>query len=192
MLTIDVVLPVAAPSTRPSKAELTSRLMSLTPALAADRNRFQTALIYLASQWLPSIDRVAWFTGIDREYVARRARRWADRGVWDRGVIADDLLTAEWLALVVDVGEGLPTEIDVAGWLGAGASDEADLDDEDEEAIEDADGLLDALWTDRGITSEVNEPSCLSEVEERVPALAYSTSTGPAFLRGPNRSLFLR
>lgn len=94
-------------SARPSKAVLIERVRTLLPGVPEECHRFQSGLLFLASQWTPNVDRLARFTGQEREFVARRARRWMDHGLWNTDHSDGDALDPTHLAHAVEVGEGL-------------------------------------------------------------------------------------
>jgi hypothetical protein len=126
----------------PSRAELQAMLHGVAPELLRDASRYLTALVYLASRSRPSVDRVAMLLGCDREFVARRARRWADHGLWNTP-LPDDQLTSERLSSLVDIGEGIVPRVappETLAYVGH-ATDEG----------EDGDVLLDALWRGLGL-----------------------------------------
>lgn len=97
--------PRLARRTRPSKAELIARVEELCAGTPAESPQFCTALLYLASQWTANIDRLAAFAVCDREFVAIRARRWADHGLWGTGE-TEEAPDPEAFLYAVRVGEG--------------------------------------------------------------------------------------
>lgn len=71
---------------RSTRATITARVLALDPDLAPGSERFAAALVLVAGHEIGhNIDRIARITGVDREAVARMARRLVDNGVWDSG-----------------------------------------------------------------------------------------------------------
>ena len=96
------------PRDRRTRHELVSQVMLMAPQLDTRSSAFKTALVYLARIVGPNIDRVATISGCEREFVALRARRWADRGLWE---VAGEV-TQDELARAIEIGEGTFTEED--------------------------------------------------------------------------------
>ena len=128
---------------RPSAAELAARVSALLPELAAGHPDFDVARLFLASGWTPNIDRLAAFLGLERERVARCARRWADHGLWGQPTQA--ALCAVRLGHALEVARG--------GTPVPPGTDRAPLSPR-EAAVEEpasSEALLSALWADLGL-----------------------------------------
>jgi len=73
-------------STLCSAASLRDRVQHLKPALPQSAPLFKAAVLLLAAQQVgQNVDRLARFTGYPREFIAKRARRLCDNGVWQDG-----------------------------------------------------------------------------------------------------------
>ena len=65
---------------------LRTRVAAMDPGVAAGTAGHDAALILLAASWIgQNVDRLARFTGVRRDVVARCARRLVDNGVWQEG-----------------------------------------------------------------------------------------------------------
>lgn len=104
--------PSLLPNDEPSRltlAEARARVLQLDPEMGPDSASFETALILVAAARIgQNIDRIARFTGITREQVARRARRLVDNGVW-----CDGATVSRWAQGAGDV-EAFRSDVGVA------------------------------------------------------------------------------
>lgn len=71
---------------RPTRESIAARTLALDPDLERGSEEFAAASVLVAGNELGhNIDRIARLTGVDREAVARMARRLVDNGVWSSG-----------------------------------------------------------------------------------------------------------
>lgn len=71
---------------RPTLSALHGRLSFLDPSLEPGSVRYEAALVLIAADAIgQNVDRLARFTGVARQEVARFARRLVDNGVWQDG-----------------------------------------------------------------------------------------------------------